>query len=676
MFKSAIRDILLETDLDNLENSEAKKEFELLLSDCKIHIKKLNEELLKKAFLVTLDANKDRLRLSGTPYYSHALSVARIVATEIKLDDTSVIAALLLDVIKEENEYDYKLIKAEFGHTIADIVSGIEKINQIEEELIQPEVELENYRKLLMSLFKDVRIIFIKLAERLENLRTIAPLSKEKQEKDANEALEIYAPFANRFGFRNIKWEMEDLAFKIINREEYDKIKHKLFGKRKDREKYVEDFKEPLLNKINSDKFLEYNNVKVKIYGRAKHIYSIYNKTIARNKPVDELYDLIAIRIIIDTNDPNICFYVYGLAASVYPPVPETFKDYINSPKQNGYQSIHCAVLGPQRKPVEIQIRTKLMHEIAERGVAAHFNYKKGFLPAKSVFDNPNAVEWMDSVREMIESNETDSPEELFNFLKKNTFLQEIHIFTPKNELYTFPKNATPLDFAFEIHTELGSHYIGAKVNGKIVPIDYKLQSGDQVEILTSTKKSISEDWQSIVTTNKAKSALNKYLKEIKTKNFKKGRKIWKSEIVNSVIAIRKSIINRVVKELELNSERDMYIELGKGNLEIGYLVSLLKNLASSDKKEESSIVKPIKLSTKPLIKSLVIRGKDRVGIVKEITEAIISLENVNLNGISFDTIENIFEGKVTLKIKNNVELSTIIEKVMKIEAVESVEIY
>ncbi|PKL80008.1 MAG: RelA/SpoT family protein [Ignavibacteriae bacterium HGW-Ignavibacteriae-4] len=674
MFKSAIRDIIPDTDLDNLGNSKAKEEFDLLLADCQKFIKNGNEELLKKAFLITLDANKDRLRLSGTPYYSHAIAVARIVATEIKLDDVSVIAALLCDVIKEENDYDYKLIKAEFGTTIADIVTGIEKINHIEEELIQPEVELENYRKLLMSMFKDVRIIFIKLAERLENLRTIAPLGPEKQHKDAKEALEVFAPFANRFGFRNIKWELEDLAFKITNREEFDNIKSKLLGKRKDREKYVEDFKAPLLDKISNDKFLEKNDVKVKIYGRAKHIYSIFNKTIARNKPVDELYDLIAIRIILECDDPNMCFYVYSLAASIYPPVPETFKDYINAPKQNGYQSIHCAVLGPQRRPVEIQLRTRTMHEVAERGVAAHFNYKKGFIPAQSVFDNPNAIEWMDSVREMIESNDTESPEELFNFLKKNTFLQEIHVFTPKNELHTFPVNSTPLDFAFQIHSELGSHYIGAKVNGKIVPIDYKLQSGDQVEILTSNKKSISEDWQSIITTNKARSVLNKHLKEIQTKNYRKGRKLWKSEIVNSQVAIRQSVIDKVVKELDLVSERDMYIELGKGNLEISYIEVLLKELARKGSKV--NLHKPLKKQSRTSIKSLIIRGQDRPGIVKEITESIISLENVSLNGISFDTIENIFEGKVTLKINNDIELSSIIEKVMNITDIESVEIY
>lgn len=674
MFKSATKDILLETDLDNLENSKAKEEFDLLLADCKKFIKNGNEELLKKAFIITLDANKDRLRLSGTPYYSHAIAVARIVATEIKLDDTSVIAALLCDVIKEENDYDYTLIKAEFGTTIADIVTEIEKINHIEEELIQPEVELENYRKLLMSMFKDVRIIFIKLAERLENLRSIAPLSSEKQLKDAKEALEVFAPFANRFGFRNIKWELEDLAFKITNREEFDNIKSKLQGKRKDREKYVEDFKLPLLEKIGNDKFLEKNNVKVKIYGRAKHIYSIFNKTIARNKPVDELYDLIAIRMILECEDPNMCFYVYSLAASIYHPVPETFKDYINAPKQNGYQSIHCAVLGPQRRPVEIQLRTRKMHEVAERGVAAHFNYKKGFIPAQSVFDNPNAVEWMDSVREMIESNESNSPEELFNFLKKNTFLQEIHVFTPKNELHTFPINSTPLDFAFHIHTELGSHYIGAKVNGKIVPIDYKLQSGDQVEILTSNKKSISEEWQSIITTNKARSVLDRHLKEIQTKNYRKGRKLWKSEIINGQLAIRQSVIDRVVAELDLATEREMYEELGKGNLDISYITQILKGLANKGTKVD--LEKPLRKHTKTEIKSLIIRGKDRLGIVKEITEKIISIEDVSLTGISFDTIENVFEGKVTLKLSNDIALSYIIEKVMSVKDIDSVEIY
>lgn len=661
-----------ESRKEEFKNSDAYHEFELLVNDCKTHLKNTDIEKLEKAFLICFDANKDRLRLSGIPYYSHAISIARIVATEIKLDDISIIASLLSNVVDLDNDYDYNLIKAEFGKTIADVVQGIDKINRIEEELIRPEAELENYRKLLMSLFKDVRIIFIKLAERLENLRTIGPLSLSKQEKDAKEALEIFAPFANRFGFRNIKWEMEDLAFKILNREEYDKIKNKLLGKRKDREKYVLDFKKPLIEKINNDNFLKKNNVTVDIYGRAKHIYSIYNKTIARNKPVDELYDLIAIRLILNTDDENMCFYVYSLAASIYPPVPETFKDYINVPKQNGYKSIHCAVQGPQRKPVEIQIRTLEMHEIAERGVAAHFNYKKGFIPAKSVFDNPNAIEWMDSVREMIENNETETPEELFNFLKKNTFLGEIHIFTPNNKLHTFPKNSTPLDFAYEIHTDLGNHYIGAKVNGKIVPIDYKLQSGDQVEILKSKKVSVSEEWLRLVTTHKAKSAINKYLKSVSTNYYKKGRDRWESGVVNSDFGLRQNLIDRLVDELNFDSERQLYIEIGKDNIDISYIVNLLQEYAGNSKSSKQIDRRKLKRE-EPVIKSLEIYGTDRPGIVNDITECLVARKGVSLTGISFDRLEDSFEGLITIRVLNSNDLNDIIKKVNGIKGIDKV---
>jgi len=661
-----------ESSKEEFKNSDAYHEFELLVNDCNSHLKNTDIEKLEKAFLICLDANKDRLRLSGIPYYSHAISIARIVATEIKLDDISITASLLSNVVDLDNDYDYKLIKAEFGKTIADVVQGIDKINRIEEELIRPEAELENYRKLLMSLFKDVRIIFIKLAERLENLRTIGPLTVSKQEKDAKEALEIFAPFANRFGFRNIKWEMEDLAFKILNREEYDNIKTKLLGKRKDREKYVLDFKKPLIEKINNDEFLKKNNVTVDIYGRAKHIYSIYNKTIARNKPVDELYDLIAIRLILNTEDENMCFYVYSLAASIYPPVPETFKDYINAPKQNGYKSIHCAVQGPQRKPVEIQIRTLEMHEIAERGVAAHFNYKKGFIPAKSVFDNPNAIEWMDSVREMIENNETETPEELFNFLKKNTFLDEIHIFTPNNKLHTFPKNSTPLDFAYEIHTDLGNHYIGAKVNGKIVPIDYRLQSGDQVEILKSKKVSVSEEWLRLVTTHKAKSAINKHLKSVSTNYYKKGRDKWESGVVNSDFGLRQNLIDRLVEELNFDSERQLYIEIGKENIDIDYIINLLQEYAGNNKTNKQIERKNLKRE-EPVIKSLEIFGKDRPGIVNDITECLIAREGVSLTGISFDRLEDSFEGLITIRVSNSNDLNNIVKKVNSIKGINKV---
>ncbi len=540
-----------------------------LLGYCRENLRTLDEILIKKAFKICLDAHYGRVRKSGSKYYTHPLGVALIVVDEIPIDDTSVACALLHDVLNYSEKYNLNDIRREFGTTIAQIVEGVHKIKNIELHSIEQLNQLENYRKLLLSLFTDVRIILIKLADRLHNMRTLDFLPSERQRYLANETLEVYAPFANRFGLRSIKWELEDLAFRYLNREAYDRIKKSLKSTRQERELYVEAFKRPIVEKLANDNFLKKNEISFEISGRPKHIFSIYNKMNYRKKDLDELYDLFAVRLIIECNDQNMCFYIYSLIANIYKPVPGTFKDYINAPKKNGYQSIHTAVLGPDSKPVEVQIRTREMHLISEKGVAAHFLYKRGLLPAQSVIEDTNLQQWMDTVRSIFENAGDETPAELLENVKNNFFLDEIHIFTPANEMKTFPRNSTPLDFAFGIHTEIGYNCIGAKVNSKIVPLNYKLQNGDQVEILTSANQTPKKEWLKLVVTSKAKYLIKKYIKDDIKRIEDEGRQLWAENLNQRNIILHENDIQNLAYTLKYNSTTDFFIALGSRKLSL-----------------------------------------------------------------------------------------------------------
>lgn len=730
--------------------TDPKDDLELLLEECKRALKNVDEALIRKAFDWCLRAHKNQIRKSGDPYYTHPLAVARIVVKDIPLDDIAVASALLHDVV-DEGQFSIRDIRSEFGNTIADIVEGISQIQQIEGYAVE---QMENYRKILLSWFKDVRIILIKFAERLHNMRTIEYLTEERQRRIAKETLDIYAPFCNRFGLGNIKWELEDLAFKVLDRKTYNEISHKIHLTRRQREEYIQNFVKPIGEQLDNDQTLRKKKIKYEISGRAKHIYSIYNKTIIRQKPMEELYDLFAIRIILDTDDNSHCFLVLGLITEMYKSVPDTFKDYISNPKKNGYQSIHIAVLGPDNKPVEVQIRTKSMHEIAEKGLAAHFNYKRGKLPNQSVLDNGEIEEWMESVRAIFENSNDMSMEDLIEDVKFSLFFDDISVFTPKNECVSLPKDATPLDFAYFIHSDLGNKCIGAKVNSKIVPLNYKLKSGDQVEIITSKSQTPEKMWLSYVVSSRAKSAIRKYLRDESKRYFELGKSAWDNLLKEYSYHLTETQFEDIFKSLKYENSQDFYIAFGKDLIDFTIINELIQHVINTDQNNNNvvqstnhseknflqnafkSINKdfqvdlnvPINLATCcyplpvdaivaeivsgkglmihrrdcPAVKNknsdsvlnivdvkwewltknefttkLIIRGDMKPDLIGQITSLVMSYSYVPIKGFNFKTDNNNeFEGFVIIALKNIDTLNEIINNLLKIDGIRSVNRY
>lgn len=548
---------------------ELEAKLSTLLDACRKNLRSCDETLIRKAFHACVDAHRLDKRASGEPYFTHPFEVALIVAREVPLDDVSVAAALLHDVV-EDTRYTLDDIRDEFGPAIAEIVDGATKITDVfnSHEVTQA----ASYRKLLLSMVNDVRVILIKFADRLHNMRTLQYLSPQKQQRMARETLDIYAPFAHRFGLGNVKWELEDLAFKHINPEVYNQIKRELKAKRKQREEYIERCIQPVRERLVEDGFT------FEVKGRAKHLFSIYNKMLEQAKSVDEIHDLVAIRIILDTDHPNDCFTVYGIVSEIYTPVPERFKNYISVPKKNGYQSIHTTVIGPEGRQVEIQIRTRKMHEIAERGVAAHFIYKE----AKGnplIAEDHQLEEWANWIRDVFErAGDDDAPAEVLESFRLNLFQDEIYVFTPAGELKILPKGATPVDFAFDVHSKVGYHCIGAKVNGRIVPLDTELKSGDQVEILTSKNQRPSGDWEKFAVTHKARSGIRKWLKEEKRATTERGRELWEKRARKERLHINDDELDRVSHLLRYEHRGDLYHDIGSGRIAPEAAVSMVRD--------------------------------------------------------------------------------------------------
>jgi GTP diphosphokinase / guanosine-3',5'-bis(diphosphate) 3'-diphosphatase len=536
-----------------LSNYYRKKLDELLLF-CKTNLsaKKVDDNLITNAFRFALDAHKNDKRASGEPYFSHPYEVALIVAKEIPLDDISVAAALLHDVV-EDTKFTIKDLQAEFGNEVAEIVDGATQIEGITEnyELKQ----IESYKKMLLSMTSDIRIMLIKFADRLHNLRTLEFLSNTRQYRMAQETLEIYAPLAHRFGLSNVKSELEDLSFKYLDRKAYDEIANKLKEKKREREKFVRKFIEPVKEALQKESY------KYEIYGRAKHIYSIYRKLKMRVKSFDEIYDLFAVRIILDTQNKYDCFAVYGICSQIYIPIPERFKNYISLPKQNGYQSIHTTLMSKEGKLVEVQIRTREMHEIAEKGIAAHWKYKENVK-----LNDKKIEEWVRSIRDTFEAanKEDDTSNQLIESFKLNLYQDEIYCFTPKGELRILPYGSTPLDFAFEIHTEVGMKCIGAKVNGKIVTLDTPLKSGSQVEIITSKSSKPKLDWEKFVVTHKAKTDIRKYFNTERRDLIQKGKELFEKKLKKNKLHMDEDDFQKVLHKLKFKSVHDFYCEIAK----------------------------------------------------------------------------------------------------------------
>src|SRR6478672_4078475 len=499
----------------NLNEEEEKKEilrhYRGLLRVLKQKLKPGDKELLRTAFEMAARAHETMRRKSGEPYILHPIAVAKICVEEIGLGIRSTICALLHDTV-EDTDISLEDIEREFGNEIARIVDGLTKISNVID--VNASQQAENFKKILLTLTDDPRVILIKLADRLHNMRTLDSMKREKQLKISSETVYVYAPLAHRMGLYNIKTEMEDLAMKYMESDVYKDIARKLAETKRERSRYINEFIKPIREKLEKAEF------DFDIYGRPKSIHSIWNKIKKKGVSFEEVYDLFAIRIIVKSSpekEKEDCWKVYSIITDSYTPSPERLRDWLSNPKSNGYEALHTTVMGPQGKWVEVQIRTKRMNEIAEKGLAAHWKYKEG-ASDESRFDK-----WFQQIREVLSNNDTDSVDFLQDF--KTSFLtEEIYVYTPKGDVKMLPVCSTALDFAFSIHSAIGVKTIGAKVNHKLVPISHKLRSGDQVEIITSNKQKPSEDWLGFVVTAKAKGRIRDALREEKKKVGDEGK--------------------------------------------------------------------------------------------------------------------------------------------------------
>ncbi|NUQ80501.1 MAG: bifunctional (p)ppGpp synthetase/guanosine-3',5'-bis(diphosphate) 3'-pyrophosphohydrolase [Bacteroidetes bacterium] len=545
-----------------------------LLDVCHRNLKSVDDNMIRKAYHFSLQAHQNIKRASGEPYFVHPLAVATILAEELILDDISVAAALLHDIL-EDTDYDFDTMVAEFGPTVANLVDGATKITDMFKS--HEVTEAESFRKLMLFMIKDIRVILVKFADRLHNMRTLEYLPPAKQRKMAGETMDIYAPLAHRFGLWQIKWEFEDLSFKFLHPESYEDIYRKVNTRREERESYIQNFSQPIVERLKAGGF------RFELSGRPKHFYSIYNKMVKRNKPFEEIYDLFAVRIILDTDKAYDCFTVYGIVSDIYFPVPVRFKDYISVPKHNGYQSIHTTVFGPQGKMVEVQIRTRQMHEIAEKGVAAHWSYKENNGSVAS--DNE---EWISWVREIFEqADSTDNPNQFIEDFKLNLFQDEIFVFTPKGDLKILPIGATPVDFAYEIHTDVGNHCIGAKINGKIVQLNTKIENGQQVEIITSKNQKPNPAWEKFAVTHKAKSKIRAWLNEERRNLTDLGKDLWEKRLKKARLKLNELEFNKIIQEMRYSNQSSFFYAIGDNQINVDDFVEKLQARLSAPKKEK-----------------------------------------------------------------------------------------
>ncbi len=540
------------------EKKEILKRYRGLLRVCRRTLEKGDKLLIRKAFDIALEAHKDMRRKSGEPYIYHPIAVAHICAEEIGLGTTSVVCALLHDVV-EDTDLTLDDIRVLFGEKEAKIIDGLTKISGVFDQ--GSSLQAENFRKMLLTLSDDVRVILIKLADRLHNMRTLDSMKRDKQLKIASETLYLYAPLAHRLGLNAIKSELEDLGLKYTEPETYKEIEHLLEESEPERKKFITKFIEPI------KEILEEQGMKFKIFGRPKSIFSIHNKIKTKGVTFENIFDLLAIRIVIDTpldKEKADCWRVYSIVTDFYHPSPERLRDWISTPKANGYESLHATVMGPEGKWVEVQIRTVRMNELAEKGYAAHWKYKNS--------TNENQLDdWLKRIREILESPEENALEFLDDF-KLNLFAEEIFVFTPRGELKTLPVNSTALDFAFEIHTKIGEKCIGAKVNHKLVPLSYKLKSGDQVEVLTSNKQTPKEDWLGYVVTARAKSKIKNALKEERRKVAEEGREILERKFHHLKIDFTVSNINDLANYFKLPTSQELFYRVAVGNIDLKHL--------------------------------------------------------------------------------------------------------
>ena len=549
-----------------------------------------------KAFELADKAHEGQFRASGEPYIMHPLAVTDILA-HLQIDHITLMAALMHDVV-EDTSYSKEDLEEMFGSEVAFLVDGVTKLNQFQYET-KEDRQMENYRKMILAMAKDVRVVVIKLGDRLHNMRTLKHMRSDKQKRIAKETLEIFAPLAHRLGIFNVKWELEDLSFRYLEPEKYYDLVDQMKQKRQVREDIVNDTMRQLT------KALSEAHIKADIKGRPKHFYSIYKKMKKDNRDLSQIYDLLAVRVIVDSI-PD-CYAVLGIAHSLWKPLPYRFKDYISMPKSNMYQSLHTTVIGTMGQPVEIQIRTWEMHRVSEYGVAAHWRYKEGNKNGDKEFDQK--VAWL---RQVLEWQDTSNPTELVNALKLDVFSGEVFVFTPKGDVVKLPIGSVPLDFAYRVHTDVGHHCVGAKVNGKIVPLDYTLQNGDIVDIITSKTGRPSLDWLNIVGSSESKSKIRNWFKrENKAENIEKGLEALEKEAKrlnhNWKELCADNRLQHVTKQLKAGTEEEMFAACGYGGIPVSTVLLRLIELYKKSKEVEES-----KRSTEQIIEKLKSQGQKK----------------------------------------------------------------
>lgn len=739
-----------EADLE-LERKDILKRYRKLLRTAKPFLHDNDARLIKKAFHTAAEAHKEMRRKSGEPYIYHPIAVAQIVVEEIGLGTTSIISALLHDVV-EDTDMTIPQIERLYGKKVATIIDGLTKISgKFEYGSSQ---QAENFRKMLLTLSDDVRVILIKLADRLHNMRTLDSMPRHKQLKIASETIYIYAPLAHRLGLYAIKSELEDLYLKYAEPDAYRSIAMKLRETKLARDRFISRFMEPIV------KDLEESGLRYIIKGRPKSIYSIWNKMRKQNKPFEEVYDLFAIRIILDSpseyeKEKSLCWQAYSIVTDHYKPNPDRLKDWISTPRANGYQSLHSTVMSKSGQWVEVQIRTTRMDEIAEKGYAAHWKYKGNDTKVKGNIDV-----WINRVRETLENGHGDKTAaiEFLDEFRNNLFSEEVFVFTPKGELKVLPRGATALDFAFDIHTEIGAKCMAAKVGGTLVPISYTLNNGDQVEIITSNKQKPNEDWLRIVTTSKARGRIKEYLKEENRRYETDGRQMVEKKLKILGIESNAETFNQLRAFFDCKTPVDFFYRIGKGYIHLDELKKYKRHRDLRDKKKEEEEVfvprtendgkelgkylknlhgnqndgdtlligedmdkidyrlavccnpisgddvfgfvtinegikihrttcpnaaelmskhgnrvikaKWVSKKEEAFLVGIHITGTDRVGLVNDVTRIISNELNINMRGVSFDTVDGIFEGDVRIYVQDTTHLEELMRKLEKVEGV------
>ncbi len=562
---------------DQKENQLIIKAYTKLLRQSRSVISKDDSKIIKKAFRISLEAHKDMRRKSGEPYILHPISVAQICVNEIGLGTTAIIAALLHDVV-EDTDISLQFIEKEFGERVAKICDGLTKISGV----LSPgsSIQSENFRKMLLTLVDDVRVILIKLADRLHNMRTLDSMSRSAQLKNSSETIFIYSPLAHRLGLYTIKSELDDLYLKYTDNKSYRLVSNKLSETKDIRDKFIRSFIRPIKKKLKEF------DLSYKIIGRPKSIFSINNKMKKQNKAFEEIYDLFAIRIILNSDiedEKTHCWQAYSSVTDCYQPNPDRLKDWVSTPKTNGYESLHTTVMSNTGKWVEVQIRSKRMDEIAEKGFAAHWKYKEK-LKGGTQFDD-----WISSIRDLI-SQKNYSPQEFLDDFKGNLYNEEIFVFTPNGDLKTLPLNSTVLDFAFSIHSELGSKCTGAKIDDKLVPINYKLKSGDQVNVITSSNQKPTEDWLKKVETSKAKLAIKNNINRQRKNLSSQGKDLLKRKLKQLKLEFDENI-SKISSYFQYKSIIEFYFDIAKGTFNLKRIKEYLDHLKNVKNKSKNKII-------------------------------------------------------------------------------------